>query len=249
MVVFVTKEWHVIGHKGRSPYGDCRPLVGFGLEKTIARITRIPEQVLHNYEASYVLGVDDKLKWMDGRETTRPEDKSYALFGIVGVTLPAIYGEKYEGAKQRLLAAIHQQDSVAVQQAEHYRKIAGWLSPRDPWANHESARQRDEPQTAIEDIQTHCQNATNTGHAIFYFSFSDNHKQTYRNLLVSLVVQLGKKEPGRSMLRQAYEKAEQRRPGLDELQKTLSASVASYDEVFIHLDAIDECPEGATAVD
>lgn len=70
--------------------------------------------------------------------------------------------------------------------------------------------------TAIEDIRTHCQKAINTGHAIFYFSFSDNYKQTYQNLIVSLVVQLGRKEPGLSMIRQAYEKPERRQPGIDE---------------------------------
>ena len=156
-----------------------------------------------------------------------------------------------------------------------------WLSPSDPWTNHESARQRHEPQTgawllqhdkylawksglarclwvdgkagcgktilcytAIEDIKRHCQNVTNAGHAIFYFSFSDNHKQTYQNLLTSLVVQLGWKEPGRSMLRRAYMKPERRLPGIDELQQILLLSIASYNEVFLHLDALDECPEG-----
>lgn len=147
--------------------------------------------------------------------------------------------------------------------------------------NHESARQRREPQTgawllrhdqylgwksgstrllwvygktgcgktilcstAIEDIKAHCQNATNTGHAIFYFSFWDNQKQTYRNLIVSLVVQLGQREPGLSMLRQAYKKTERPQPGLEELQKILLSSVKSYDDVYIHLDALDECPGG-----
>ena len=45
------------------------------------------------------------------------------------------------------------------------------------------------------------------------------------------------------MLRQAYEKAERKLPGLDELQKILLASVRSYAKAYIHLDAIDECPE------
>jgi hypothetical protein len=280
-VVFVTKQWHIIGYKGCSSHSDCQPLTGFNLEKIIARSTGIPEPVLHNYKASIDWCVHDKMKWMEGRETTRPEDMSYALFGILGVTLPVIYGEKYDGARQRLLHVIHQRDNIAAQQAEQYRKIADWLAPPDPWTNHESARQRHEPQTgtwllrhnqylawksgsvrllwvygkagcgktilcftAIEDMRTHCQNATNTGHAIFYFSFSDSHKQTYQNLIVSLVVQLGKNEPGLSMLRQAYEKAERRQPGLDELQKILLASVTSYDQIFLHLDALDECSEG-----
>ncbi|KAK4889578.1 hypothetical protein LTR27_011656 [Elasticomyces elasticus] len=278
-VVFVTRKWHVIGYKGSSACGECRPLLGPSLEMTIAGVTGIPESVLHDYATSYNLIVDEKLKWMNGRETSRPEDMSYALFGILGVTLAVIYGEKYKSARERLLAAIRERDNAAAKEAEHYRSIADWLTPPDPWANHDSARQRHEPETgawllehnnylawksgscrllwlhgkagcgktvlcstAIHDMQTHCQNATNIGHAIFYFSFSDTRKQTYRDLVVSLVVQLGKKEPGRSMLRQAYE--ESRQPGLNELQHILFASLASCDEAFLHFDGIDECLEG-----
>ncbi|KAK6436813.1 hypothetical protein LTR95_006993 [Oleoguttula sp. CCFEE 5521] len=280
-VVFVTRGWQVIGYKGEPLCSDYQLSVDSDLEKIIARTTAIPEQVLHSYETSHGLSVDDKLKWMAGRKTTRKEDMSYALYGILGVALGANYGEEYDGARQRLLAAIRQRDNLATKEARIYRTITLWLSSPDPWTNHESARQQHEPETgawllqhsgylawksgsvrtlwiygkagcgktilcstAIENIRMHCEDATNTGHAIFYFSFSDNHKQTYQNLLVSLVAQLGRKEPGLSMLRQAYEKVERKLPGLDELQKILLSSVASYDEVFLHLDALDECPEG-----
>jgi len=279
-VVFLTGSWQLIGYKGNPVSGDHWLSVAPDLSMTIARTTAIPEQVLHDYETSHSLSVDDKLKWMAGRKTARPEDMSYALYGILGVTLGANYGEGYEGARQRLLSAIHQRDNLALQQAENFRKITDWLWSPDPWTNHESARQRHEPETgawllehvqylgwksgsvrllwiygkagsgktilcstAIEDMRKHCQSATNIGHAIFYFSFSDKHKQSYQDLVTSLVVQLGRKDPGLSMLRQAYEKAERRLPGLDELQDILLTSIASYDELCVHLDALDECPE------
>ncbi|KAK0950685.1 hypothetical protein LTR91_025479, partial [Friedmanniomyces endolithicus] len=259
-VLFVTEGWDVIGHKGGALHGDCRPTIGSNLEETIAQITGIPEKVLNNYASSTDASVDTKMKWIEGRKTTRPEDMSYALFGILGVTPGANYGEGVKGASQRLMAAINYRDDIAAQQAEYYRKIADWLSPPDPWSNHDQYLAWKSGfcrslwvygkagcgktilcSTAIEDMRMHCQNTNNTGHAIFYFSFSDNRKQ---NLILSLVVQLAKREPGLSMLRQAYEKAERRQPGLDELQKILLASIASYDKVFLNLDALDECPEG-----
>ena len=280
-VVFMTKTWQIIGNKGASFHEYSGTFTGPPLESDIATITRIPEQILHNYKTSRGLSVDERLKWMEGRTTTREEDMSYALYGIFGVTPGANYGEEHKGARQRLLAAIHQQDNQAAQQAAQFRKIADWLSPPDPWTNHESARRRHEPQTgdwllqsdqywawkrgsirhlwvhgktgcgktilcstAIEDVRVHCENAANAGYAVFYFSFSDVNKQTYENLLRSLVVQLGGKEPGRSMLHHAYDKAERRLPGLDELQKIVQCCIASYDVVFLHLDALDECPEG-----
>ncbi|EMC97141.1 hypothetical protein BAUCODRAFT_106474 [Baudoinia panamericana UAMH 10762] len=97
--------------------------------------------------------------------------------------------------------------------------------------------------TAVEDIQSHCQAAANAGCAVFYFSFSDDRKQSYENLLRSLIAQLGWKEPGLSMLRQAYDKQNRSVPGVDELERILSSSVSAFDDVFVLLDALDECPE------
>ena len=91
-------------------------------------------------------------------------------------------------------------------------------------------------------MKEQCQNVTNVGHAIFYFSFTDTHKQAFDDLLASLVTQVCRKEPGVSMLRQAYEKTERRVPGPDVLQKVLLASIKSYNVVYVHIDAIDECP-------
>ncbi|KAK6435961.1 hypothetical protein LTR95_007848 [Oleoguttula sp. CCFEE 5521] len=281
IVVFVTAEWQVIGHKGSYCGSNPRLFIGCELEDTIARVTGLPVEVLLDYGASADLSVEEKLKWMEGRTTTRPEDMSYALFGILDVTLAAIYGEKGKGARQRLMAAIHQRNIMAAQQAKEYRNIAAWLSPSDPWTNHDSARRKHEPQTggwllrhsrylawksgpsrllwvygkagcgktvlcstAIEDMKMHCRSDTLIGQAIFYFPFSDTQKQTYKELLISLVVQLGRREPGLSMLRQAYRRAERRLPGSDELQTILWSSIAAYNKVYVHLDALDECPEG-----
>ena len=279
-VLFVTKEWQVIGHKGDISNGGCLPSIGLDLTKTVARITGLPEQVLRDYNASLDLSVDAKLVWMDGRSTTRPEDMSYALFGILGVTLPVIYGEKYKSARQRLLDVIRQRYYLDAQQAESYRKITHWLSPLDLRRHHDETRKLHEPQTgdwlmnssqyrewktasirhlwiygkvgcgktvlcstAIEDMKTYCKSHPKAGHAVFYFSFSDEHRQDHVNLLRSLIVQLGWKGPGLSMLQQAYKRQSQGLPGLDELEEILLSCFRSYDDVFLFIDALDECPE------
>lgn len=59
---------------------------GPGLERDIARVTGIPEEILGTYESSADLSVDQKLEWIEGRKTSREEDMSYALYGILGVT-------------------------------------------------------------------------------------------------------------------------------------------------------------------
>jgi hypothetical protein len=97
--------------------------------------------------------------------------------------------------------------------------------------------------TVIEDIQTHCQRNPDAAYAIFYFSFSDGHKQSDGDLLRSLVAQLGWSEPGLSMLLQAYKNTKSSVPGPGELEKIILASIGPYDRVYLIMDALDECPE------
>ncbi|KAG2339198.1 hypothetical protein BDR05DRAFT_968352 [Suillus weaverae] len=48
----------------------------------------------------------EKLQWVSARVTTWPEDIAYSLFGIFGVNLPVIYGEKKQRALGRLLEKV-----------------------------------------------------------------------------------------------------------------------------------------------
>lgn len=75
-------------------------------------------------------------------------------------------------------------------------------------------------------------------YAAFYFTFSENQKQSYENLLRSLVSQLRWKEPSLSMLRQACEKPNASAPGVDELEKILLAGCQKRSEIFLLLDAL-----------
>jgi hypothetical protein len=48
----------------------------------------------------------EKLQWVSARVTTWQEDIAYSLFGIFGVNLPVIYGEKKQKALGRLLQEV-----------------------------------------------------------------------------------------------------------------------------------------------
>ncbi|KAG2346916.1 WD40 repeat-like protein [Suillus weaverae] len=58
----------------------------------------------------------EKLRWASSRVTTLQEDIAYSLFGIFGVYLPVIYGEKKQNALGRLLQEIiaHSGDITAL---------------------------------------------------------------------------------------------------------------------------------------
>lgn len=279
VVVFLTRTWKVIGNKGALINGYDGTTVGDGLEEVIAKITNVPREVLQEYQCSSQVSTQEKIRWMEGRRTTEEEDMTYALFGILNVSLAVIYGEKGR-ARDRLLAVIREREELELRQAELYRKISSWVSPTDPWENHRTARKQHEPatgtwllqsdtyrawkagsddhrnlwlygpagsgktilcSTAIEDVQAQCLSSTNVGQAIFYFSFSDQTKQTYESLLRSIVVQLGRREPGLSLLRQAYERPERKALGVNEQYRILTAIVRSYNQIFLHLDGLDEC--------
>ncbi|KAJ8522665.1 hypothetical protein ONZ45_g790 [Pleurotus djamor] len=48
------------------------------------------------------------LHWASRRQTSRPEDMAYCLVGLLGLQLPIIYGEGYQGAFYRLQAEVIQ---------------------------------------------------------------------------------------------------------------------------------------------
>jgi hypothetical protein len=281
LVVFLTKDWEVIGNKGSSFQFYSGTDVGPDVVAEISNIVGIPERVLNDWGASLTIPVRDKIRWMEGRRTTQEEDIVYALFGIVGVMLNVNYGEGEDNARNRVLAALRQRDEFEDERKEKFQKITAWLRPSNPWTNHESARKLHEPgtgdwllqtdeyqawksadgprclwlyggagcgktvlcSTTIEDMQVHCRGNDEFGYAVFYFTFSDERKQTYESLLISLLAQLGHKEPAFSMLQTLYDRPDKRSPGQRELEQLLDAAVKSYKQVFLHLDALDECPE------
>ncbi|CAK7207068.1 hypothetical protein SEUCBS139899_009876 [Sporothrix eucalyptigena] len=91
-VEFFSKEGVYLGSK-------------WSLEESIHEITGIPRNVLQGspvFESS----VEQRLEWIQNRETTRKEDKAYSLLGLFDVHMPLLYGEGREKAFKRLLDEI-----------------------------------------------------------------------------------------------------------------------------------------------
>ncbi|KAI7209557.1 hypothetical protein KC333_g8670 [Hortaea werneckii] len=100
--------------------------------------------------------------------------------------------------------------------------------------------------TMIEDIRALCdtnENLGKVGLGAFYFTFSDKQKQSYEDMLRSLVVQLAWKKDGFDLLQQAYDDKERGKPRRVELEKILLLSLKAYETVYLALDALDESPE------
>jgi hypothetical protein len=107
IVVFLSQKWDAIGYKGGGGWTKSGFRVSSGsLESTIATITKIPEEVLYNYNRSKSYNVEERLAWIYNRRTTKEEDMSYSLLGIFDVTMPVIYGEGAKKARRRFLEEI-----------------------------------------------------------------------------------------------------------------------------------------------
>ncbi|KAK4628835.1 Vegetative incompatibility protein HET-E-1 [Fulvia fulva] len=112
VVVFLTTDWKVLGHK--CPYDEimCEIVChGFGqrLDLILSRITRIPLHIIRNYANAKNVSIAERMTWIQSRITTRLEDKAYSLLGIMDVFMSPIYGEG-EHAWDRLLAAIDKRE-------------------------------------------------------------------------------------------------------------------------------------------
>jgi hypothetical protein len=88
-VAFYSREGDLLGEKQ-------------SLEDTIHEITQIPIEALQGTLLSD-FSVTERFSWTRHRHTTREEDAVYCLLGIMGVSMPLIYGEGREHAMSRLL--------------------------------------------------------------------------------------------------------------------------------------------------
>jgi hypothetical protein len=95
----------------------------------------------------------------------------------------------------------------------------------------------------IENLQQHCGNDTSMVTAYFYFDFNDTQKQVLEPMLRSLLYQLLQRAvtipKGIDMLFASCENG--RPPSLDAFLKVLRSTLQEFTQVYIVLDALDEC--------
>ncbi|RDW62302.1 hypothetical protein BP6252_11735 [Coleophoma cylindrospora] len=73
----------------------------------ICEITNIPYSALQGDPLSQ-FGVDERLRWIEHRQTKLEEDKVYSVLGIFGVYILPVYGEGMASALARLMDEFHQ---------------------------------------------------------------------------------------------------------------------------------------------
>jgi hypothetical protein len=75
------------------------------LEAQIHETTHIPVAALQGLPMDEFV-IKERMLWIRGRRTTRKEDMAYSLLGVLGVSMPPVYGEGIEAAFRRLLREV-----------------------------------------------------------------------------------------------------------------------------------------------
>ncbi|UNI22934.1 hypothetical protein JDV02_008778 [Purpureocillium takamizusanense] len=95
--------------------------------------------------------------------------------------------------------------------------------------------------TAIESAFRYRGSRKSVGMAFYFFSFADPDKQTVSGMLRSLVLQLTNQQDS-TLLEQLYANHRDAVPPNEALLTCLKGLVRSFEDVYIFLDALDECP-------
>ncbi|KAF5348035.1 hypothetical protein D9758_010057 [Tetrapyrgos nigripes] len=91
-VIFFNCNWESIGRRNDR-------------SQEISFITGIPEDVIKGETHIHEVDVEEKMFWSAHRETSRPPDQAYCLFGILEVSVEPNYDEDAETAFSRLCEA------------------------------------------------------------------------------------------------------------------------------------------------
>ncbi|KAM0270864.1 hypothetical protein ACHAQH_009290 [Verticillium albo-atrum] len=81
-VYFISQTW------SRSPLGYKTTMAPL-----LEEITGVKDGILRDRDKLHDASIGERMSWASRRVTTRIEDEAYALMGIFGVCMPAIYGE------------------------------------------------------------------------------------------------------------------------------------------------------------
>jgi hypothetical protein len=100
LVLFYHKDWTLYLDDRSANHKNSHAIM-----QEMADATGIDAQALVAFRPG-MRDAREKLQWVSARVTTWQEDIAYSLFGIFGVNLPVIYGEKKQKALGRLLQEV-----------------------------------------------------------------------------------------------------------------------------------------------
>ena len=71
----------------------------------IHKTSGIPVDALRGNSLT-IFDVEQRMAWLAGRQTCRPEDRAYCLLGVFNIHIPVLYGEGEKNSLRRLQEAL-----------------------------------------------------------------------------------------------------------------------------------------------
>ncbi|KAG2081427.1 hypothetical protein BD769DRAFT_1784146 [Suillus cothurnatus] len=100
VILFYQRDWTLYLNDH-----SCNHKESFTIMRELENTTGVDAHFLVTFRPG-MAGAREKLRWASTRVTTVQEDVAYSLFGIFGIHLPVIYGEKKQNALGRLLQEV-----------------------------------------------------------------------------------------------------------------------------------------------
>jgi len=100
--------------------------------------------------------------------------------------------------------------------------------------------------TVIDHLEKKCLNTPETAIVYWYFTFTDTEKQKVVNLFCSIIARAcSNRRNTPQALRDGYALSNggQQRPNNDTIMKMLKETISGFDDIYIVIDALDECPK------
>jgi hypothetical protein len=94
--------------------------------------------------------------------------------------------------------------------------------------------------TVVKDIAQYCQSSANLAQVTFRFSSSDPSRRSFEDMMRSMIAQLGSKEPGLAILKEAYRQSDRTTLEDHRISPVLSDIAVSYTRIFLHIEGLDE---------
>ncbi|KAK3640158.1 hypothetical protein LTR22_017157 [Elasticomyces elasticus] len=149
-ILFCDDDWHFFAHKCKGTVQSiwspeqkhhCNELPSsYHVNKVIAQITGVASEVISSATRQkgpfYKPTAFEIFRWASGRNTSRVEDMSYCLLGLLGINMPLLYGEgllAFRRLQEAIMANTSDETFFAFHSVDTYNKAAPILakSPRD----------------------------------------------------------------------------------------------------------------------
>ncbi|KAM0460131.1 hypothetical protein ACHAO4_002262 [Trichoderma viride] len=257
----IYEEFYKSGASSNESFRRSHGQYKIALESLYRQILKFEAICCCHYSknAAFRLGLD-AVQWNDWSQlVAEVRHRNNNLIAVENILRDIRLHEERKAAEDRQQAELAKAN--ARKEAEEYGKLLRWLCDIDPssievfkaWEEGKSSllwlhgKAGSGKSILTSSVIKHLQDGhapkPSTALAYYYFSFSDIKKQNVDGMLASLIKQICSRRPNKQLLdRLGGYMVKEQRPDTKTLGEVLITSLFGYSDVYVVIDALDECP-------